>query len=211
VTTGEAAPISPPGPPPARPAAAISLERRRDFTADELAKLAENCELRVHVPGMHTINDVPMGWMNDRQLAAAGLHTIELHAVRGALGDYREALNQAVRRWHGAVAGDPEVARGVDFLDYTTGDHPAVQAMPAHITMHQISEGARRVTLELVGRAPPEPPRDPKVAETATLYRRQLELARRFETTLAGALGPARARVLLDGPLMGRTRRAGCM
>jgi DNA-directed RNA polymerase specialized sigma24 family protein len=91
-------------------------------------------------------------------------------------------------------------------------DHPAIQRLSAHITAHQISEGARTVALELAGkRRGDEKPADAAIAATAALYRQQLALADRFEATLAERLGAERARFLRRGPLAGRTRRAGCM
>ena len=117
-----------------------------------------------------------------------------------------------MRDWYAAISGRHDLARDLDYLDFSTGEHPAIQRMTDHITAHQISEGARTVALELAGkRRGDEKPADAAIAATAALYRQQLALADRFEATLAERLGAERARFLRRGPLAGRTRRAGCM
>jgi RNA polymerase sigma factor (sigma-70 family) len=195
-----------------RPVPVIPLDRRHDFTPDELDKLAANCEVRVDIPGIHTVGDVPMEWMDERRLSAIALRDGELPLVREVLRSYRDAQNQVVRDWYAAISGRHDLARDLDYLDFSDVDHPAIQRLSAHITAHQISEGARIVALELAGkRRGDEKPADAAIAATAALYRRQLALADRFEVTLTERLGAERARFLRRGPLAGRTRRAGCM
>ena len=195
-----------------RPVPVIPLDRRHDLTPEELDKLAANCEVRVDIPGIHTVGDVPMEWMDDRRLSAVGLRDGELPLVRETLRDYREALNLSVRDWYGAITGQHDRARDLDYLDFYDGEHPAIQRLSAQITAHQISEGARIVALELAaGSRADEKPADAATAATAALYRKQLALADQFEGTLAERLGAERARFLRRGPLAGRTRRAGCM
>jgi RNA polymerase sigma-70 factor (ECF subfamily) len=196
----------------ARPEPVISPDRRHDFTPDDLDKLAANCEVRVDIPGIHTVGDVPMEWMDERRLSAIGLQDGELPLVREVLRSYRDTVNQSVRDWYAAITGRHDLARDLDYLDFSDVDHPAIQRLSAHITAHQISEGARTVALELAGkRRGDEKPADAAIAATAALYRQQLALADRFEATLAERLGAERARFLRRGPLAGRTRRAGCM
>jgi hypothetical protein len=195
-----------------RPVPVIPLDRRHDFTRDELDKLAANCEVRVDIPGIHTVGDVPMEWLDERRLSAIDLRDGELPLIREVLRSNRDALNQSVRDWYAAISGRHDLARDLDYLDFSDVDHPAIQRLSAHITAHQISEGARTVALELAGKhRGDEKPADGAIAATAALYRQQLALADRFEVTLAERLGVERARFLRRGPLAGRTRRAGCM
>jgi len=174
--------------------------------------LAANCELRLEAPGVHTLGNVPMEWMTEQRMLAAGVAPEELPLVREAVRDYREAANQALRTWVAAVSGEPDLGRDVDFLHFSNGEHPAVQRMPSFTTMRQISEAARRVALELAGQdAPVATLPDRAIDETAALYRRQLRQANAFEAALASKLGSERARALRRGPLTGRHRMAGCM
>ena len=196
---------------PPRPAYAIPAERWFDFTQQELERLAANCEIRLEAPGVQTLGNVPMEWMNDQRMLAAGVAPEELPLVREVVRDYREAANQALRAWVAVVSGEPDLGRDVDFLHFSNGEHPAVQRMPSYISMRQISEAARRVALELAGQAPVAKVADRAIDETAVLYREQLRQADGFEAALASKLGPERARALRRGPLTGRHRMAGCM
>jgi RNA polymerase sigma-70 factor (ECF subfamily) len=200
------------GSPPAAPPIAIPLDRRYDFSQTELEALARNCELRTDLPGMHTVNDVPMGWLEDKDLDALDLRDGERPVVREALRGYRHALNESTQAWYVAVTRDPGAARGLDFLDLSNPDHPAVQQIVDHLSMAQIGEGARRVAEELASWQSSRnlPPADAVVASTAAFYRAQLLLGDRFESALVPALGAARARALRRGPLSGHTHRSGC-
>jgi RNA polymerase sigma factor (sigma-70 family) len=117
-----------------RPPPAIPLDRRYDFTQAELDALARNCELRADLPGVRTVNDVPMGWLEDRDLVSAGPGPGELPLVREALRGYRDALNELGQRWYIEVTADPDGARGLDFIDFSNPDHPGIQRLGTHRT-----------------------------------------------------------------------------
>ena len=159
------------------------------------------------------MNDVPMGWLEDRDLVSAGVGPGELPLVREALRGYRDALNELGQRWYIEVTADPDGARGLDFIDFSNPDHPSIERLGTQLTMRQISEGARRVAEEMAGwRSPADPaPSDPNIASVASFYRREYALAHVFERRLAQVLGPARGRELRRAALVGRTRRQGCL
>ena len=199
-------------PPPSRPSAAIPLGRRHDFTQGELEALARNCEVRSELPGMRTVNDVPMAWLEEKDLAALPLRPGELPLIREAIRTYRDALNDSVRRWYVEVTRHTEGARSLEFLHLSDPDHPNLQRITAHLTMRQISEGARRVAEELAGWTKPSDPApsDPVIAGAADLYRKQSALADAFERDLTSVMGPARAGEIRRSAVVGHTRRAGC-
>jgi len=195
-----------------RSVAAIPLDRRYDLTQAEREALARNCEVRTDLPGVRTVNDVPLGWLGEKDLAAMDLAPGELPLVREAIRRYRDALDDLSRRWYVEVTADAAGARGLQFLDFSNPDDPAVQRLAKHLSPVQIAEGARRMAEELAGWKSPDtrPPPDTTVASVAAFYRRQRALADAFEHHLAAAVGPARARQLRRGAISGHTRKAGC-
>jgi hypothetical protein len=195
-----------------RSVAAIPLDRRYDLTQAEREALARNCEVRTDLPGVRTVNDVPLGWLGEKDLAAMDLAPGELPLVREAIRRYRDALDDLSRRWYVEVTADAAGARGLQFLDFSNPDDPACatagQAPVACADRRGCpADGRGAGRLEIA--------RHPTAARHHRGQRCRLlppaaRPRRRLRTPPRRRCGPARARQLRRGAISGHTRKAGC-
>ena len=208
--------LSPPAaerasPASSRPPDVLAVDRRHDFTREELLLLASNCEIRNDLPGMKTVNDVPRGWMDVRDLDRLGLATDERAVVWEAMQRFRSEYNDVLRRLYVAVTGDRAGAAAVDAMDYQDENNPRTALALRTMDARHFMDGARIVAEELAGLDPAPTRFDARlVSLAADHYRRQRALTDDFEDRLAAALGRERARAIRRHPDAGRTRRAWC-
>jgi RNA polymerase sigma factor (sigma-70 family) len=201
----------PPDRRPGRPPEVLALDRRYDLTQDELLLLAANCEVRMDVPGLKTVNDLPQGWMERRDLDSMNVSPEERSVMWAAMARYRREETAALRRLYLERTGDHEGARVLDTMDLQREDNPRTARLLPFMDARHFSEGARIVAEELAGLDPAPTRFDAQVvASAAGYYRLQRALADAFERELAEALGPDRARHIRRNVAAGHTRRAWC-
>jgi hypothetical protein len=187
------------------------LDRRHDFTREELLVLASNCELRTDLPGMRTKSDIPQGWMTERDLDYLGLAPEERPIVWEAMRRFRTETNDHLGRLYLAVTGDHHGAAAIDLMDYQDEHNPRTARALLSMDAHHFMDGARIVAEELAGLEPAPTRFDARlVALAADHYRRQRWIVEEYERQLAAALGPERAHQIRRHPASGRTRRAWC-